>query len=101
MFDSSDVWEYIDKTRDLVHDLETRVQRAKDNVEKLQKVMATWSKTPLFERKEGKNESLLNLDDRTDRLKKRYAEIEAAGVQLHQLLQVLNFKRTWERVCRN
>lgn len=45
------VWEYIQHTRDLVHDLEVRVQKAKDNVDKLQKLMATWSKTPLFERK--------------------------------------------------
>ena len=82
------MWEYIESARDLVHDLEIRVQKAKDNVEKLQKIMATWSKTSLFERKEGKNESLLNLDDRVDRLKKRYTEIEAAGQQLHQLLQV-------------
>ena len=82
------VWDYIETARDMVHDLEMRVQKAKDNVEKLQKIMASWSKTSLFERKEGKNESLLNLDDRNDRLKKRYNEIEAAGQQLHTLLDV-------------
>ena len=80
--------EYIESARDLVHDLEMRVQKAKDNVDKLKKIMATWSKTSLFERKEGKNESLLNLDDRKDRLEKRYTDIEAAGQQLHQLLEV-------------
>ena len=82
------MWEYIEGARDLVHDLEMRVQKSKDNVDKLKKIMATWSKTSLFERKEGKNESLLNLDDRVDRREKRYTEIEAAGQQLHQLLEV-------------
>ena len=56
-----------------MHDLEQRVQKSKDNVEEIQKVMATWNNMPLFERKEHvKNEALLNLDDREDRLKKRW-----------------------------
>ena len=71
-----------------MHDLEKRVQHTKDNVEQIQKIMATWSKIPLFERKEGKNESLLNLEDRDDRLKKRYDEIAQAGGKIHGLLAV-------------
>ncbi len=86
-WNSEGAWEYIEETRDKVHDLEVRVQKSKDNVELIQKVMATWSKCPLFERKEGKNESLLNLDDRPDRLKKRYDEIEQAGERIHTLLK--------------
>ena len=74
--------------REKVHDLEKRVQHTKDNVEQIQKIMNTWSKVPLFERKEGKNESLLNLDDRQDRLKKRYDEISQAGEKIHGLLKV-------------
>ncbi len=50
--------------------------------------MATWSKLPLFERKEGKKETLLNLEDREDRLKKRYGEIAEAGAKIHGLLGV-------------
>ncbi len=74
--------------REKVHDLERRVQHTKDNVEQIQKIMATWSKLPLFERREGKNESLLNLEDRDDRLKRRYDEIAAAGQKVHALLAV-------------
>lgn len=80
-------WEYIQETRDKVHDLETRVQNTKNNVEQIQKIMATWTKVSLFERKEGKNESLLNLDDRDERLRKRYEEISKAGEQVHVLLK--------------
>lgn len=85
-WNSEGAWEYIEETRDKVYDLDNRVQKAKDNVEKIQKIMATWSKLPLFERTEGKNESLLKLDDRNDRLNKRYTEIEKAGDSIHQLL---------------
>ncbi len=34
-WNSDGVWEYIEDTRDKVHDLETRVQKAKDNVEQV------------------------------------------------------------------
>jgi dynein heavy chain len=85
-WNSESAWAYIQETRDKVHDLEQRVQKTKDNVEQIQKLMATWSKLPLFERKEGKNESLLNLDDREERLKKRYDEIEKTGEKIHGLL---------------
>lgn len=75
--------------RDTVHDLEKRVQKAKDNVDEIQKLMATWSKLPLFERMEGKHESLLNLNDRPDRIGKRYKEIGGVGEKLHVLLKVI------------
>lgn len=80
-------WEYIQQTRDTIHDLQKRVVSTKDNVEQIQKIMATWSKQPLFERKEGKHETLLNLDDREDRLNKRYTEIREAGDKIHKLLE--------------
>lgn len=75
----------------MVHDLDIRVQKAKDNVDEIQRLMSTWSKTPLFERKDDKHDSLLHLDDREDRLKKRYTEIRTTGEQLHKLLKVKTF----------
>lgn len=46
----------------MVHDLQTRVQAAKDNVEEIGQIMTKWSEAPLYERKEGKKEGLLNLE---------------------------------------
>ena len=86
-WESDGVWEYIQKTRDQVIDLESRVQKAKDNVEEIKNLMSTWSKTPLFERKEEKYETVLNLDDRKERLEKRYANIKDIGNKLHAILQ--------------
>ena len=47
-------------------DLERRVRLAKANVENMCTLMAGWSKTPLYKRKEDKKESLLNLEVITD-----------------------------------
>jgi dynein heavy chain len=82
------IWEYIQSTRDQVQDLQSRVQHTKNNVEEVQKLMGTWSKNPLFTRKEEKNDCLLNLTDREDRLRKRYEEIKNIGEQIHGLVQV-------------
>lgn len=82
------VWEYIQSTRDEVIDLESRVQKAKNNVDSIKKLMSTWSNNPLFERKEDKYDTLLNLDDRKDRLNKRYTEIKKLGDEIHGLLKV-------------
>ena len=46
----------------MVHDLEKRVQSAKSNVESMSQLMSKWSDAPLYERKEGKKDTLLNLD---------------------------------------
>uniref|UniRef100_H2YYB5 AAA+ ATPase domain-containing protein n=1 Tax=Ciona savignyi TaxID=51511 RepID=H2YYB5_CIOSA len=83
---SDGVWEYIEQTRDQVHDLELRVQKAKDNVVKINKIMSEWV-LPVFERKENKKDALLNLDDREDRLSKRYAIIQECANKVHALLQ--------------
>ena len=87
MFLCAGIREYILETRDQVHDLESRVQKSKDNVEQVQKEMTTLTKHPLFERREGKNESLLQLEDREDRLRKRYDDITKVGETLHRLLK--------------
>lgn len=53
--------------------------------------MEELSRVPLYERKEGKYETLLNLDDREERLNKRYHEVSEAGKTIHQLVEVKSF----------
>ena len=43
-------------------DLEQRVRLAKANVELMHTIMAGWSHTPLYQRKEDKKDTLLNLE---------------------------------------
>ncbi|XP_053544923.1 dynein axonemal heavy chain 9 [Bombina bombina] len=80
------VWEYVQQVRDSVHDLERRVQKTRDNIDEIQAIMKTWV-LPIFERKDAKKDSLLNLDDRNDRLEKRYNLIRESGSKIHALLK--------------
>ncbi|GCC26775.1 hypothetical protein chiPu_0005195 [Chiloscyllium punctatum] len=80
------IWDYIQAVRDMVHDLESRVQKTKDNVTAIRNIMKTWV-SPLFERKEGKKDALLNLDDKNERLEKRYSLIQQTGEKIHSLVK--------------
>lgn len=71
----------------MVRELESNLQRTKDNVDEIQAIMKTWV-TPIFERREGKKDSLLNLEDRAERLEKCYGHLRDSGVKIHALVQV-------------
>ncbi|XP_075250106.1 dynein beta chain, ciliary-like isoform X2 [Convolutriloba macropyga] len=81
-----EVWPYIEKIRDLVKDLESRHQKAKDNLSQIETLGDSW-KVPLFDRKDGKSENLLDLDNRADRVQKRYEQIKANGVTILELIE--------------
>ncbi|KAL0984038.1 hypothetical protein UPYG_G00136240 [Umbra pygmaea] len=85
-WNSEGIWDYIQKMHQLVCDLETRLQRTKDHVEDIQNCMRAWA-TPLYDRREGKKDTLLSLDDRTDRLKKFYEQISSSGKKIDFLLK--------------
>lgn len=59
---TTDVWGWIENMRGQVCDLEHRVRLVKANVEHIFKIMAGWSHTPLYQRKEDKKDCLLNLE---------------------------------------
>uniref|UniRef100_A0A7M4EWH0 Dynein axonemal heavy chain 9 n=1 Tax=Crocodylus porosus TaxID=8502 RepID=A0A7M4EWH0_CROPO len=81
------LWDHISEVIDSVHDLEKRVQKAKDNTEEIQNIMRSWV-SPIFERKDGKRESLFSLDDRHESLEKRYQLIKESGLKIHSLVKV-------------
>lgn len=66
------MWDYIVKLRDTVSDLENRVQKAQANIKVMDGILASWVLKPIFERKDGKKDTLLNLEDRSEKLKKVY-----------------------------
>lgn len=48
----------------------------------------TWTDTPLFERKQGNLAALLNLEDRKERIAKRYGVISSDGEKIRKCVQV-------------
>ncbi|XP_056325895.1 dynein heavy chain 9, axonemal [Danio aesculapii] len=83
---SEGIWEYIQDVREVVSDLEQHLQRTKDNVEEMQSLMKSWA-TPLHDRKEGRKEMLLNLEERSERVERTYSHIRSSGARIHLLLQ--------------
>ncbi|XP_075026234.1 dynein axonemal heavy chain 9-like [Calonectris borealis] len=80
------IWDHISMVMDGVHDLEQRIQKAKNNVEEIQATVRSWV-SPIFERKDGKRESLLSLEDCQDRLEKRYSLVRESGQRIHSLVK--------------
>uniref|UniRef100_A0A4W3JPZ5 Dynein axonemal heavy chain 11 n=1 Tax=Callorhinchus milii TaxID=7868 RepID=A0A4W3JPZ5_CALMI len=80
-------WSYIVRSKDAVHDLESRVQKAKDNIETVQTLMKTWSECALFTRKDNRKDYLMSLEDRDDRVAKRYKLLREDGEKIHRLVE--------------
>ncbi|XP_042345657.1 dynein axonemal heavy chain 11 [Plectropomus leopardus] len=82
-----DCWSFISTTKDLVHDLVCRVSRAKENCEAIQSMMKGWSKQAMFCRKDNKKGSLIQLEDRSDRVNRKYSCMRKDGESIHKLVQ--------------
>lgn len=96
---TSGIGDYILRTRKMVFELEQSLQKSKNNIQEIQSIMATWSKSPLYERasarggaagsteKQTSGDTLLMLTDLEERLNKRYREVREAGERVHHLVE--------------
>ncbi|KAG7242136.1 hypothetical protein INR49_024182, partial [Caranx melampygus] len=78
---------FISTTKDLVQDLACRVSRAKENCEAIQSLMKGWSKQTMFCRKDNRKGSLIQLEDRGDRVNKKYRGMKKDGDSIYVLVQ--------------
>ncbi|XP_077022232.1 dynein axonemal heavy chain 17 isoform X3 [Tamandua tetradactyla] len=85
-WNSEDVFEYIQEMREILHDLQTRMQKAKQNIEAISQAMKDWSTNPMFERKDNKKEALLDLDGRMANLNRRYTAVKDAGLRIQAMV---------------
>jgi len=70
----SELWDYIERLHRLVHSLEARVRQTQDNLEQIRNIMSVWSKVALFERSDGKKDTLLFIEDRSEHVQRRYVQ---------------------------
>lgn len=84
---SDGLLEYITELGDFVEGLWKRMKTAQSNVEKIKNILEPWTKTPLIERKDSRKDTLLALEDRSEKVSKRYAEIAKASEQIHSILK--------------
>ncbi|XP_021270931.1 dynein heavy chain 17, axonemal [Numida meleagris] len=81
------VMEYIQEMREILYDLNTRMQKAKINAENITQLMEECSATPVFERKDNKEAALLDLDGRASNVPRRYAAIREASSRIEAMVQ--------------
>lgn len=79
--------DYLQELRKPVERLQARMQKTQANLLQIRTVMSAWTKIPLFERKDSKKDAVLCLDERSDRITKRYADIREASKTVHELLE--------------
>lgn len=79
--------EYIVKLEELVNGLWKRVRASQTNIDKIKLILEPWTKMPLFERKDCRKDTLLCLDERQERVSKRYTDVKKAAEQIHSLLE--------------
>lgn len=84
MHSIADIMEYLMALREPVERLQIRMQQTQRNLSEIKTIMSAWAKTPLFERKESKKDSVLCMEERNDRIARRYAEMEAASTMVHK-----------------
>ncbi|NXP60283.1 DYH17 protein, partial [Chloropsis cyanopogon] len=81
------VMEYIQEMRETLNDLQSRVQRAKLNLQNITQLMEDCSATPLFGRKDNKETALLDLDGKDNALAQRRAVIESTGEKIQGMMK--------------
>lgn len=77
---------YISELGSLVENLWGRVKASQINVDKIQTIFESWIRTPLIERKDHRKDMLLSLDERAEKVAKRYKDIQNAAEEIHSLL---------------
>uniref|UniRef100_A0A671Z165 Dynein axonemal heavy chain 11 n=1 Tax=Sparus aurata TaxID=8175 RepID=A0A671Z165_SPAAU len=85
-----ELWDYIQKTRDLVkvlNSISSRVQKSKANVEAIQALMGKFSHRAFITRKNCAS-TLLIFSDIEESVSKQHTLISSTGEQIHKLLQV-------------
>lgn len=80
--DTNTIEEIYDKMK-LLYD---RVLRAQQYVRTMVANIESWSRDPLYERKDGKKEMILGIDDRTECVNKRYELVAASAEEIKTVL---------------
>ncbi|KAK3559476.1 hypothetical protein QTP86_013663 [Hemibagrus guttatus] len=83
---SEGIWEYIQKMSDTIQDVQSRIELAKSNVKTMQDIMNDWIVTRMFERKDSKIDSLLDLEGTSVALQKKYSSISETGKKIDALI---------------
>lgn len=74
------------KLHALVGNLQQHLQKSQENLNEIKSILVPFSRQPLFERKDGKKDTVLCIDEREERVSKRYVELNTAAEKIGTLL---------------
>lgn len=83
-----DLWDYIINLHNLVKKLQDNLAKCQANLSDIKAALIPFARKPLFERKDGKREEFLCIDDKEIRKMKRHSEINQATETIKHLLNV-------------
>lgn len=70
----------------LVEDLQDYLKRSKNNLQAIKNALIPFARQPLFERKDGRKDTCLNIESRQEKISRKYGEIEKEAQNILQLL---------------
>ncbi|XP_006880447.1 PREDICTED: dynein heavy chain 11, axonemal [Elephantulus edwardii] len=82
-----DCWDYIEKVKRTVTELEWRVQQTQSNIKVIQQMMRGWAECTLLPRREHRKETYFTLEDKGDLFAKKYKLIQEDGYKIQNLVE--------------
>ncbi|XP_037911922.1 dynein beta chain, ciliary-like [Hermetia illucens] len=82
---------YINMIFEKVQDLHDRVLKSQANIETIRKSIRSWGNVPMYQRKDGNTKALLDIDDRTGIIERRFKAC-AETKELIQKVMTINMK---------
>ena len=70
--------EYVDNLNSLVNDVQNRLQKSQANVKIIESILESWCTLPILERRDKKKDTILDLEGRVEKFKKRLGTILCA-----------------------
>ncbi len=99
LFLYSDSTDFIRYLRRMISDFEERLFKSKSNLDEIQTILKRFIKMALYSRGETRQDPLLIVYDKEDRVLKRNNELRDAGTRLQDILKVNTLIQTLEKCC--
>lgn len=76
----------------MIADFEERLFKSKSNLDEIQKLLKHFLKTPLYIRGETRQDSLIIINDKENKVLKRNNKLKNVGLHLQDILKVIFFE---------
>uniref|UniRef100_A0A4X2M255 AAA+ ATPase domain-containing protein n=1 Tax=Vombatus ursinus TaxID=29139 RepID=A0A4X2M255_VOMUR len=84
---SPDCWDYMEKVKVDVFELQQRVEQTQENVKLIQRIMKTWTEHTLFSLRDHRKEAFFSLEGKGDMFARKYRIIQEGGHHIHTLVE--------------